>query len=112
MINRVTVPIAALVAGLVLAAAVPSLPLGVRRVAGLPAVTASKPDGQAALLRSRVEAVGGHAMLLRASDQLRRNVDVFHPQNGGLAALCERVRNSFDPKRILNRGRMLRGSAA
>jgi len=37
---------------------------------------------------------------------------VFHPQNGGLAALSERVRNSFDPKGILNRGRMLRGSAS
>ena len=71
-----------------------------------------KPDAQAALLRSRVEAVGGHAMLLRGSEQLRRNVDVFHPQNGGLAALSERVRVSFDPKGILNRGRMLRGSAS
>jgi glycolate oxidase FAD binding subunit len=71
-----------------------------------------KPDGQAALVRSRVDAVGGHAMLLRASEALRRNVDVFHPQNGGLAALSERVRVSFDPKGILNRGRMLRGSAA
>jgi glycolate oxidase FAD binding subunit len=71
-----------------------------------------KPDGQAALVRSRVDAIGGHAMLLRASEALRRNVDVFHPQNGGLAALSERVRVSFDPKGILNRGRMLRGSAA
>jgi glycolate oxidase FAD binding subunit len=71
-----------------------------------------KPDAQAALVRSRVEAVGGYAMLLRAPEQLRRNVDVFHPQNGGLAALSERVRNSFDPKGILNRGRMLRGSAS
>ena len=71
-----------------------------------------KPDAQAGLVRARVEAVGGHAMLLRGSEQLRRNVDVFHPQQGGLAALSERVRNSFDPKGILNRGRMLRGSAA
>jgi glycolate oxidase FAD binding subunit len=71
-----------------------------------------KPDGQAALVRSRVDAIGGHAMLLRGSEALRRNVDVFHPQNGGLAALSERVRASFDPKGILNRGRMLRGSAA
>ena len=69
-----------------------------------------KADGQAALVRSRVDAVGGHAMLLRGSDQLRRNVDVFHLQSGGLAALSERVRVSFDPKGILNRGRMLRGS--
>jgi glycolate oxidase FAD binding subunit len=71
-----------------------------------------KPDAQAALLRSRVEAAGGHAMLVRGSEQVRRNVDVFHPQSGGLAALSERVRVSFDPKGILNRGRMLRGSAA
>ena len=71
-----------------------------------------KPDAQAALVRARVNAVGGHAMLLRASDEVRRNVDVFHPQQGGLAALGERVRLSFDPKNILNRGRMIRGSAA
>jgi glycolate oxidase FAD binding subunit len=69
-------------------------------------------DAQAALVRQRVNAVGGHAMLLRASDAVRRNVDVFHPQPGGLAGLSERVRQSFDPKNILNRGRMIRGSAA
>ena len=34
------------------------------------------------------------------------------PQQGGLAALGERVRHSFDPKSILNRGRMVRGFAA
>ena len=71
-----------------------------------------KPDGQAALVRSRVDAVGGHAMLLRGSELVRRNVDVFHPQSDGLAALSERVRAGFDPKGILNRGRMIRGSAA
>jgi glycolate oxidase FAD binding subunit len=71
-----------------------------------------KPDAQAALLRQRVNDVGGHAMLVRASEEVRRNVDVFHPQPGGLAGLGERVRQSFDPKNILNRGRMIRGSAA
>jgi glycolate oxidase FAD binding subunit len=71
-----------------------------------------KPDAQPALVRARVDAAGGHAILLRASDEVRRNVDVFHPQQGGLAALGERVRLSFDPKNILNRGRMIRGSAA
>jgi glycolate oxidase FAD binding subunit len=68
------------------------------------------PDAQAALVRPRVEAAGGHATLLRASDELRRNVDVFQPQSAGLAALSERVRQSFDPKNILNRGRMFRDS--
>jgi glycolate dehydrogenase FAD-binding subunit len=70
-----------------------------------------KPDAQAALLRQRVNASGGHAMLLRAAEEVRRNVEVFHPQPGGLAALSERVRHSFDPKSILNRGRMTRESA-
>ena len=70
-----------------------------------------QPDAQAALLRQRVDAVGGHATLIRASEQVRRDVDVFHPQQPGLAALGERVRHSFDPKNILNRGRMARGSA-
>lgn len=70
-----------------------------------------KPDAQAGLLRQRVEAAGGHATLIRASDDIRRHVDVFHPQAAGLAALGERVRNSFDPKSILNRGRLARGTA-
>jgi glycolate oxidase FAD binding subunit len=67
-----------------------------------------KPDAQAALVRSRVNAAGGHATLLRAPEEVRREVDVFHPQQAGLAALGERVRHSFDPKHILNRGRMRR----
>ena len=71
-----------------------------------------KPDAQAALVRQRVEALGGHASLIRASELVRRNLDVFHPQPGGLAGLSERVRNSFDPKTILNRGRMVRISAS
>jgi glycolate oxidase FAD binding subunit len=70
-----------------------------------------KPDAQAALVRLQVDAVGGHATLVRASDEVRRNVDVFHPQQAGLAGLSERVRHSFDPKSILNRGRMARGPA-
>ena len=70
-----------------------------------------KPDAQAALVRQRVNAVGGHAMLLRASDEVRRHVDVFHPQPAGVAALSERVRQSFDPRSVLNRGRMIRGAA-
>ena len=68
-----------------------------------------KPDAHAALVRERVNAVGGHATLLRASDEVRRQVDVFHPLPGGVAALSERVRQSFDPKGILNRGRLVRG---
>jgi glycolate oxidase FAD binding subunit len=70
-----------------------------------------RPDAQAALVRQRVGEAFGHATLIRAPEQVRRNVDVFHPQPDGLADLSERVRMSFDPKNILNRGRMRRGSA-
>jgi glycolate dehydrogenase FAD-binding subunit len=67
-------------------------------------------DAQAALLRQRVATIGGHATLIRATEPVRRAVDVFHPQEGGLAALGERVRHAFDPKNILNRGRLARGA--
>jgi len=71
-----------------------------------------KGDAQAALVRQRVEAAAGHATLLRASEAVRGEVDVFQPQAEGLRALSERVRGSFDPKNILNRGRTVRRSAA
>jgi glycolate oxidase FAD binding subunit len=70
-----------------------------------------RPDAEAALVRQRVNAAGGHAILIRAPEHIRRNVDVFHPQQDGLAGLSERVRHSFDPRNILNRGRMIRGPA-
>ena len=68
-------------------------------------------DAQAVAVRSQVAAIGGHATLIRASEDVRRSVDVFQPQAAGLAALGERVRASFDPRSILNRGRMTRGGA-
>jgi glycolate oxidase FAD binding subunit len=71
-----------------------------------------KADGMATLVRQRTEGMGGHATLLRASDAVRSEIEVFHPQPSGLAALNERVRSSFDPKMILNRGRMKRGQPA
>lgn len=65
-------------------------------------------DAYAASLRRRLAPLGGHATLLRAGEELRRTVDVFHPQAKGVAALAERVRRSFDPGSILNRGRLTR----
>jgi glycolate oxidase FAD binding subunit len=65
-------------------------------------------DAQAVQLRKLVDAAGGHATLIRASEDVRRAIDVFHPQAPGVAALGDRVRKSFDPKSILNRGRMSR----
>lgn len=71
-----------------------------------------QPDAHARAVRERTNAAGGHATLIRAAEDIRRAIDVFHPQAPGLAALSERVRASFDPKIILNRGRLTRGTAA
>src|SRR4029078_2990911 len=71
-----------------------------------------KPDAHARAVRHRTSAAGGHATLIRAAEDIRRAIDVFHPQAPGLAALSERVRASFDPKIILNRGRLRRDALA
>ena len=63
-------------------------------------------DGGAAAIRSAVAKSGGHATLIRGPQALRAAVPVFQPLAPALAALTTRVKESFDPKRILNRGRM------
>ena len=67
------------------------------------AVPAS-PGAGAAVVRSAVG--GGHATLIRADAAIRAAVPVFHPQPTALAQLAKRVKESFDPKDILNPGRM------
>ena len=66
-------------------------------------------DGGAAQVRRAVHAVGGHATLVRAPASVRAAVDVFEPQDAGVAALSKRVKDSFDPKGVLNLGRMWAG---
>jgi glycolate oxidase FAD binding subunit len=51
----------------------------------------------------------GHATLIRASAALRASAAVFEPLEPDLAALTRRIKESFDPKRILNPGRMYAG---
>ena len=68
---------------------------------------ADEPD--AASIRHAVAALGGHATLVRAPASLRASVDVFEPQEAGLAALSKRVKEGFDPKGVLNPGRMWAG---
>jgi glycolate oxidase FAD binding subunit len=52
---------------------------------------------------------GGYATLLRAPEGVRAAVSVFEPLPGPLAALSARVKDGFDPRRILNPGRMYAG---
>jgi len=60
-------------------------------------------------IRRAVAEIGGHATLVRAPAALRASVDVFQPQEPGLAALSRRVKESFDPKGVFNPGRMWAG---
>ncbi|KAA0577490.1 FAD-binding protein [Azospirillum sp. B21] len=52
---------------------------------------------------------GGHATLVRAPEAVRAATDVFQPLPEPLMALSRRVKESFDPKGILNPGRMYAG---
>ena len=51
----------------------------------------------------------GHALLVRAEPAVRASAHVFEPLDPALAALSRRVKESFDPKGILNPGRMYAG---
>jgi glycolate oxidase FAD binding subunit len=67
------------------------------------------PDAGAAVVRAAVAAVGGHATLVRAPDDVRLAVPVFEPQPEGVMALSRRLKEAFDPEGILNPGRMYAG---
>lgn len=57
-------------------------------------------------LRSIAEAAGGHAVLYRAPESLRCRDGVFAPLNPALLALHRRLKKAFDPRGILNPGRL------
>jgi glycolate oxidase FAD binding subunit len=66
-------------------------------------------DAGAAIVRAAMATQGGHATLIRATAAVRAKVDVFGRQEPALAALTRRVKDGFDPKRVLNPGRMYAG---
>jgi glycolate oxidase FAD binding subunit len=70
---------------------------------------AASDDAGAARIGPAVAATGGHATLIRAPAAVRAAIDVFAPQEAGLAALTKRVKEGFDPKGVLNPGRMWAG---
>ncbi|MEJ1157684.1 FAD-binding protein [Prosthecomicrobium sp. N25] len=71
------------------------------------AVPAAVPEAGAGLVRGAVRAEGGgHATLIRAGAPVRASVPVFEPQPPALAALSRRLKEQFDPKGILDPGRM------
>ncbi len=73
------------------------------------AVEGSAEDGGASVVRGAIARAGhgGHATLVRADADLRARVPVFHPQPAPLAALSARFKSQFDPRGVLNPGRMV-----
>ncbi|QND58805.1 FAD-binding protein [Mesorhizobium huakuii] len=64
-------------------------------------------DPEAALLRGLLRKHGGgHATLVRAAPAHRAALPVFEPQPPALAALSQRLKQEFDPRNLLNPGRM------
>ena len=65
-----------------------------------------KSDAPAAQIRKAALQAGGHATLFRASDALRGQAGVFTPLEPVLARIHARLKATFDPQGIFNRGRM------
>ena len=66
-------------------------------------------EGGSEAIRTAVASSGGHATLIRAPAELRSAVPVFQPQDLGLARLSQRLKQGFDPRGVLNPGRMYAG---
>jgi len=75
-------------------------------------VWVSCPDGHihdADIRAVLAEIGGGHATLVRADASARASVPVFEPQPAPLANLSRRLKEQFDPRGVLNPGRMIAG---
>lgn len=62
--------------------------------------------GEGTDARAHIEGVPGHATLVRASAETRSRIPVFHPQPAPVARISAGLRDRFDPRGILNPGRM------
>ncbi len=62
--------------------------------------------GEQAAVRGAAARLGGHAVLYRAPESLRCREDAFAPLSPALLALHRRLKKAFDPRGILNPGRL------
>jgi glycolate oxidase FAD binding subunit len=60
-------------------------------------------------LRAAMAGIAGHATLIRASEAARRRWGPFHPEPTPVAALSAGLKAKFDPRGVLNPGRMAAG---
>lgn len=58
------------------------------------------------VMRPAAARAGGHLMLFRAAEDRRRAISPFHPLSAGTKRLTQGIKNSLDPSRIFNPGKM------
>ena len=63
-------------------------------------------DAMHKTVRTAIAQPGGHAALIRAPEPVRAAVPVFQPPSPGVARLFRGVKENFDPRGVLNPGRM------
>ncbi|PKO34727.1 MAG: glycolate oxidase subunit GlcE [Betaproteobacteria bacterium HGW-Betaproteobacteria-7] len=63
-------------------------------------------EAEPAVVRAAATAAGGHAVLYRAPESLRCLEGAFAPLSPALLALHRRLKKAFDPRGILNPGRL------
>jgi len=73
------------------------------------AIDAPKTGAEGVVRDAVAAATSGWAQLFRAPDSLRAAVPVFQPQGEALDALHRGLKQSFDPNRVLNPGKMSEG---
>ncbi len=66
-------------------------------------------DASASDIRRVIARLGGHATLIRATQETRGSIDVFQPLDHTQNLMTHAIKKQFDPKGILNPGRMYAG---
>jgi glycolate oxidase FAD binding subunit len=74
---------------------------------GLLWIAVAQSMGAGRAVKLAAEAAGGHVMLLRASDDHRRDAKALLRKSGPLGELTQRIKAAFDPACILNPGRFV-----
>ena len=63
-------------------------------------------DAGATDIRRVLATYGGHATLIRATAEVRGEVEVFQPLDHGTERMTRNLKQAFDPEGVLNRARM------
>ncbi len=92
--------------GPALAAAVPHLGVRYDWGGGLVWLLTEESDAAATTVRAEAARLRGHATLVRAPAALRASAGAFQPETPALAAISAGLRAKFDPRGLLNPGRM------